>query len=185
MFFAEVESSGFMGMFENNVINWVLLVLFLGWVMGKKLPPVFKGRRESINATLEAARKAREEAEHLLEKQKAAVANAEVEAEKIIAEARHAAKEMQASLEAQTHKDIEDLLAKFEGSIASERQMLVNEMRQATVRAALELTKGQLASSVTPEVKATLLNQFMAQLETLNTRHGALSSGASLESISK
>ena len=76
---AEVEHSGLFGMFENNLINWLILVGFLGWVLGKNLPPAFKGREESINATLNQAKKAKEEAEALLEKQKAAVANAEKE----------------------------------------------------------------------------------------------------------
>jgi F0F1-type ATP synthase membrane subunit b/b' len=84
-FFADVaESGGFMGIFENNLINWLLLVASLWWLMSTKLPPVFKGREDGIKATLNQALKAREEAQALLEKQKAAVANAEVEAENIL-----------------------------------------------------------------------------------------------------
>jgi len=184
-FFAEVaENSGFMGMFENNLINWLLLVAFLWWVMATKLPPVFKGREESINATLASAKLAREEALALLEKQKAAVANAEVEAENILKEAKHAAHEMQVAIEQQTKKEVEDMLHKFEGALAGERQMLVTQMRHAAVEAALQLVRGELASRVTPEVRANLLNQFMDQLETLNPGH-PVSSSTSLESISK
>lgn len=181
--FAEVEHNQLFAMFENNVINWVLLVVFFWWVMAKNLPPVFKARDESINATLAAAQKARTEAEALLEKQKAAVANAEKEAEQILVEAKTIAAEMQANLEAQTQRDIAEMLVKFESAVASERQLLVNELRQASVKAAIELTRGQLASQTSTEVKANLLNQFMEQLETLNTK-SLVSSGA-LESISK
>jgi F-type H+-transporting ATPase subunit b len=183
-FFAEVaEHAGFMGIFENNLINWLILVAFFWWIMSTKLPPIFKGREDSITATLVHAQKAREESQALLEKQKAAVANAEAEAENIVKEAKHAASEMQKAIELQTKKDIEDQLHKFESALAGERQMLVTELRLAAVQAAIELTKGQLASKVTPEVKANLLNQFMAQLETLNT--GRSVSSSSLESISK
>ncbi|MBS1990863.1 MAG: hypothetical protein JSS86_24225 [Cyanobacteria bacterium SZAS LIN-2] len=180
---AEVaETSGIMGMFENNVINWLLLVAFLWWVMSTKLPPVFKGREESINATLLQAQKAREEAQALLEKQKTAVANAEAEAENILKEAKHAASEMQLAIEKQTKKDIEDMLHKFESALASERQVLVAQMRQAAVHAAIDLTRAELASRVTPEVRANLLNQFMDQLETMNPgRHTA----SSLETSSR
>jgi len=176
------ETSGFMGMFENNLINWLLLVAFLWWIMATKLPPVFKGREESISATLSQAQKAREEAQALLEKQKAAVANAEVEAENILKEAKHAAAEMQLAIEKQTKRDIEDMLHKFEGALAGERQVLITQMRQAAVQAAIELARGELASRVTPEVRANLLNQFMDQLETMNPgRHTA----SSLESAHK
>jgi F-type H+-transporting ATPase subunit b len=184
-FFAEVaENAGIMGIFENNLINWLLLVAFLWWVLSTKLPPVFKGREESITATLAHAQKAREEAQALLEKQKTAVANAEVEAENILKEAKHAANEMKLAIEQQTKKDIADMLHKFEGALAGERQVLVMQMRQAAVQAAIELTRGQLASRVTPEVRANLLNQFMDQLATLNPGH-PVASKTSLESISK
>ncbi|CAN5547215.1 hypothetical protein BH11CYA1_BH11CYA1_30930 [soil metagenome] len=181
--FAEVEHNQLFAMFENNVINWVLLVAFFYWVMAKNLPPVFKARDESINATLAAAHKARVDAEAFLEKQKASVANAEKEAEQILVEAKTIAAEMQANLEAQTKKDIAEMLVKFENAVAGERQLLVNELRQASIKAAIELTRGQLASQTSAEVKANLLNQFMEQLETLNTK-SLVSSGA-LESISK
>ena len=180
MFFAEVEAPGFMSIFENNLINWLLLVAFLWWILARSLPPVFKGREESINSTLNAAKEARAQAEALLAKQKAAVANAEKDAQEILAEARAAAKDMQESMEAQTKKDIAEMLVKFENAIAAERQMMVTEMRQASVKAAMELAKGQLASAVTPEVKSQMLNQFMEQLETLNTRSQSMPTSASL-----
>jgi len=118
----------------------------------------------------------------LLEKQKTAVANAEAEAENILKEAREAATEMKSAIEKQTKKEIEDMLVKFEGALAGERQVLITQMRQAAVHAAIELTRNELASRVTPEVRANLLNQFMDQLETMNPgRHTA----SALESVSK
>ncbi len=184
-FFAEVaENAGFMGIFENNLINWILLVAFIWWIMASKLPPVFKGREDNIKATLDQARIAREEAQALLTKQKESVANAEAETENMLKEAKHAAHEMQLAIEEQTKKDVADLLHKFESALASERQMLVSQMRQAAVQAAIELVKGELASRVTAEVKANLLNQFMDQLETLNPGH-AVSSSTKMGSMSK
>ncbi len=80
-------------------------------------------------------------------------------------------------------KDIAEMLTKFENAIASERQVIVNEMRQASVRAAMALAKAQLTHEVTPEVKANLLNQFMEQLESLNTH--SMSPSGQLNSVSK
>ncbi|MBX9940447.1 MAG: ATP synthase F0 subunit B [Candidatus Obscuribacterales bacterium] len=178
MFFAEVEAPGIMSIFENNLINWLLLVAFMYWVLAKFLPPAFKSREDGINATLTAAREARSQAEALLSKQKEAVANAEKEADQILDEAKKAAKEMQASIEEQTRKDVADMLAKFENAVAAERQMLVTEMRQASVKAAMQLAREQLASAVTPEVRSQLLNQFMEQLETMNTTKGTMTAGS-------
>ncbi len=181
--FAEVQANPLFAMFENNVINWFLLVIFFWWVLAKNLPPVFAARELQINSTLEAAQRARLEAEALLAKQKAAVANAEVEAEQIVSEAKNIAAEMQATLEAQTKKDIAEMLVKFENAVAGERQLLVNEMRQAAVKAAIELTRSQLAEQTSAEVKAGLLSQFMEQLETLNAK--SIVATGSLESTRK
>lgn len=180
---AEVQHNELFALFENNLINWLLLAAFLGWVLGKNLPPAFKSREDSINSTLSAALKAREEAEALLQKQKTAVANAEKEAAQILEEAKNVAGQMQATMQAQTKKDIEEMLHKFETAVASERQLLINEMRAASVKAAIELTRQQLSAKTSSEVKANLLNQFMDQLESLNPKSHV--SAGSFETISK
>lgn len=86
-------------------------------------------------------------------------------------------------MQAQTKKDIDEMLHKFEVAVASERQLLINEMRAASVKAAIELTRQQLTAQTSPEVKANLLNQFMDQLESLNPKSHV--SAGSFETISK
>jgi F-type H+-transporting ATPase subunit b len=148
-----------------NVLNWILLVALLCWIWVKYGAPAFKSREESIASTIKTAEKAKQDAAAFLKEQKERVAKAEKTAADIVAEQRQAAEQMRAQIEEQTKKDVADLKVKFESAIANERQRVVTEMRSAAVKAALTLCEEQLKTSVTPTVKARLLNQFMEQLE--------------------
>ena len=69
---AEGHESHAMGPFDNNFINWLLLLAFLGWLIAKNLPPVFNSRRQSIENEISSAQAAKEEGEKFLEEQKEA-----------------------------------------------------------------------------------------------------------------
>jgi F0F1-type ATP synthase membrane subunit b/b' len=60
-----------------------------------------------------------------------------------------------------------EMLLKFESSIANEKQLLITEMRQAVVKAAVAISQEQLRGQVNDKVKGELLNKFMSQLDTI------------------
>lgn len=156
-----------MGPFDNNFINWLLLLVFLGWLIQKNMPGVFKSRRESIESEIRAAALARQEGEAFLEEQRKKLANVEAETKQLIADAKTAAQQSASLIEEQTSKEMGELLLKFESSIANERQLLITEMRQAVVKAAVAISEEQLRSQVNEKVKGELLNKFMSQLDTI------------------
>lgn len=158
---------GLMDFFTNNAFNWVLLLVFLYWLGAKFLPPILLQRKESIESAIANARKTREEGVKFLEDQKAKVANADKEAEEIIVEARQIAEQMKTQSAEQTKKDIEQMSVKFEHAIHNERQMVITELRTASVKAAMQLAEAQLEQTVTPAVKTKLLNQFIGELDTV------------------
>ena len=183
-FLAEVEANGVNAMFENNVINWLVLIGFVIWIMSKNLPPMLKAREDNINLAISQAKEAREMAHNLLQKQESSVANAQAEEEAILSEARSLAEQMKVQIAEQTQKDNAEMNHKFAQAIQGERQLLVNELRQATIKAAVQLTEAQLQSQTNHEVKGQLLNQFMEQLETLNPKGSAVAT-QSFQSASK
>lgn len=170
------------GPFSDNLFNWVVLIAIILWMMSTKLPAVFNSRREAIEDALNTAKAAREEGSAFFEEQRAKVANVEKETETILQEAKQIAEQMQLQMEAQTEKDMTALLHKFESSIQNERQLLVNEMRNAAVKAAVLIAEEQLRTSVNEEVKKNLLNQFMSQLDTI-AREGESDAPGTLESV--
>ena len=158
-----------MGLFDNNFINWLLLLAFLGWLIAKNLPPVFTSRRQSIEMEIASAKTSKEEGEAYLEEQRKKVANIEAETKQMIADAQKAAQLSASLIEEQTSKEMGDLFLKFESSIQNERQLLVTELRTAVVKAAVVISEEQLRNQVNEKVKGELLNKFMSELDTISS----------------
>lgn len=169
------------GLFDNNFINWLLLLAFLGWLIAKNLPGVFSARKASIESEISAANAAKAEATAFLEEQRRKIADVEKEVEKMLSDAKQDASRSKALIEEQTDKEMKEMLAKFESSIHNERQLLVTEMRAAVVKAAVAISEEQLRSQVNESVKGELLNKFMSQLDTIG-RSGDTSEVGKLES---
>jgi F0F1-type ATP synthase membrane subunit b/b' len=122
LFLATVEqSNSLFALFENNLINWLLLIVLLFWLGNKYLPGAFRSRQNSIETMLREASQARAEGIAFLEAQQKKIANAEKEAEKILVDARHMAEQMRTQLEEQTRRELDDLRLKVEQQIAGER----------------------------------------------------------------
>lgn len=161
--------------FENNLINWLLLVVGIIFLWQKYTPPMFAGRKQNIETSLKDAALAKEQGEQFLKEQEEKVANAEKEFAGILAEAKKLAAELKTQLEQQTTKDIADLRHKLDNQIANERLVAVSEMRSAAARAAIKLTEQSLPSLMNDSVKSKLLNQFMEQLDSSTSERSTLS----------
>lgn len=153
------------GLFENNVINWVVLAVIIVWVWMKKTPAMFQARKERIDAALRDAQSAKEQGEAFLIEQRNKVAKADDEAAKILADAKQLAEQMKTQLEEQTKRDIADLEKKLVSQVANERQLAITELRAAAAKAAIKLAEESLPSLMNEKTKSQLLTQFMEQLD--------------------
>lgn len=151
--------------FENNLVNWLVLVVLLIWLMSRILPPVLKNRKETIETALSEASAARAEGLAFLAQQHQKMENAEKDADKILLEAKQIADKMRLDMEAQALKDAADLREKIEQEIANERQLAITELRAAAARASIVLTEASLAGAMTDSIKAKLMSQFLKQVE--------------------
>lgn len=153
--------------FKNNLVNWLILVGLIVWAVQKAVPSMVEKRAKSINETIDAANKARAEAEEFLKEQKEKVENAEAEAEKILEEAKVVAGQMKKEMISQTESDIEALKHKFDAAIENERQVVVTETRKAAVMAAMKLSEGYLKSNISAGQRKELMNQFIQELDSI------------------
>jgi len=154
---------------KSNVINWLLLVGFIVYACSKLVPPILENRRKSIEDQLSNARKAKQDAEAYLEEQKKRIADSEKEASKIIDEAKTIAAQLKKDIAEQTARESAELERKIEMALQTERQMLVNEVRTAAVKAAVELSRSYLEQNVSEEDNKRLLTGFMQQLDTISS----------------
>ena len=171
-------------LFENNVINWIVLVIGVVYLWNKNVPKMFKARAEAIEASLADAAQAKKQGAEYLAEQEKRIANAEQEAQKILSEAKQVAAEMKQQMEAQTAKDLADLRTKMEQQIANERQLCVTQLKEVAARASITLTEQVLPTLLDEKAKARLLTQFMEQLDK-EANQGTSFRASSLESSNR
>lgn len=165
LLFAAVDGNALFALFANNLINWIMLIVFLCWLIMKYSPPAFNARESSIRSALADAARARAEGETFLEVQKRKIANAETEMDNILAEAVQVAGELRKHLEEETRAEMEHFAGKIEQEIAGERQIAISQLRAAAAAAAISLTESALPAAITDSARARLLDQFLEQLE--------------------
>lgn len=172
MFFFAVENVGGFeaakALFENNVINWLVLVAALVYGWNKYVPPMFKAREEHIENALKEAALAKKQGQELFQEQKKRVENAEKEKEQILADAKQLAVQLKEQMQAQADKDKKDLETKIQQQIANEKQLAITQLRQTAAIASIKLTEQLLPSLLDEQAKAKLLTQFMEQLDSVS-----------------
>ncbi len=161
--------------FENNLINWLILVVLLVILWQKVTPPMFASRAEKIETSLREAAEARAQSELLLKEQQAKVANVEEEVAQKQVDAKVLAEELRVQRAAQTQKDMADLGQKLQNQIATERAVAITDLRSSAAKAAIHLTEQILPSMMNESIRGKLLNQFMEQLDSSTSQASTLS----------
>lgn len=156
-------------LFENNLINWAVLMVLLGVLWSKTMPGLFTARRNRIETALTEAGRAKQEGQAFIASQRERIANAEKEADQILVEAKKVAEEMKQQIAEQTKKDSEDLRRKIDQQIATHRQMVITELRSQAATLAVRLAEASLPGAITPNVKNGLQERFIDQLDSLGT----------------
>lgn len=151
--------------FSNNLLNWLLLVILLGYLWARVTPALFDARAERIESSLEEAEKARKEAEKFLSEQQARIADAESEADKILSEAKGVASTMADEIRKQTAAEEASLRHRIKQQIDAEKQMAITEMRGRTATVAVMLAGASLPDAITDSARGRLHQEFVAELE--------------------
>jgi F-type H+-transporting ATPase subunit b len=153
--------------FQNNLVNWLILVGVVSFMWMKFMPGVFGSRRQKIQTAIDDAQRAKKEGGAFLAEQRERIANAEKEAERILIEARQVAEQIKQQTSEKTKTDVEALEKKLDQQIATHRQMVITELRSQAATAAVRLAEASLPGAITPTVKKGLQERFVTQLDQL------------------
>lgn len=160
---------GLFQLFENNLINWVVLAIMVLVLWNKFMPGLFASRRKRIEEAFSRADREREEGQKFLAEQRTRIENAERDAEQILVDARRTAEQMKEQIAAQTTRDIAELHKKIDQQIATHRQMVIQELRSQAATVAVRIAEASLPGAITPNVKNGLQDRFIAQLDSLGS----------------
>ncbi|HUF51174.1 MAG TPA: F0F1 ATP synthase subunit B [Longimicrobiales bacterium] len=125
-----------------GVSFWTLIIflLLLFVLMKYAFPPILgyaAAREQRIQDALDEARKQREEAERLLEQQRAELADARVQAQQFIAEGKQAAERVREDMLARAKAEQEELVARAKQDIVTERERAIESLRREAVDLAM------------------------------------------------
>ena len=158
-----------------GVMTWtVVIFVILSVVLAKfAFPPILgyaAAREQRIQDALDESRKQREEAERLLEQQRAELADARTQAQQFIAEGKQAAERVREDMLARARAEQEELVNRAKQDIASERERAIESLR----REAVDLAIAAAGKLVGQRVDATEDRRIVSEyLKSMNTNPGA------------
>jgi F-type H+-transporting ATPase subunit b len=152
----------------QELFKWINFAIVAGgviWLFAKVLPPVFRGRAETISSAIAKATAAKNEADALLRDAERKLANMEKE----VAELRETAQRESAAeierLMAATHSDEEKIAVAAKTEIAAAERAARQELKALAANLAVDGAQTQLAAQLTPQVQESLVSEFMKSLE--------------------
>ncbi len=142
----------------------VLLFVLKKWAWGP-IVQALQAREDGIKKDIEDARKARQEAEELLEKYKQQLEQARKDAQKLIAEANQRAEELHQQRKKEVEEEAQAMIAKAKDEIELERQKAAQELRREVVEIAITAASKVIGQALKAEDHRDLIQR---EIEGLN-----------------
>ena len=151
---------------ELNEIIWgglaFLILLFVLWKFA--LPPIRKtmdARTERIRNDLMQAEAARVEAEGVLARYQAQVADSRAEGQRIIEESRQAADALRADLERRAQADIAEIRQRAEADVEASKQQALADVRAEVASLALGAAERVVERSLDRDTQLQLIENYI------------------------
>ena len=143
--------------------NFALLVIGLGYLMAKYLPPLFKSRTEEIQKGIREAQAIKADAERRAAAMEAKLAALGEEIEKFRKQS-HAEMEQEGSRIAEnTKRTLEKLQQQAEQEIATAGKMAARELRGYAAKLAVEMAESRLRTALDPKTDGKLNNELVSE----------------------
>ena len=125
------------GLLAWTVLTFVLLLVVLKKVAWGPILDALETRENEIKDALNAAEKARKEAEQVSSDYEDSIRKAQAEAQQIIADAKTAAEKVKLDLEAIASKKADGIIEKAKSQIDAERVKVISEIKTVAVEISL------------------------------------------------
>jgi F0F1-type ATP synthase membrane subunit b/b' len=145
--------------------NFAILVVGLGYLIGKNLPPVFRSRTEEIQKGIVEAQAMKRDAEKRaaeMEKRLNALGD---EIERFKAQSRAEMQQESARIADQTRQQLEKLQRQTELEIETAGKIAQRELRSYAAKFALELAEARIRALLDANTEGVLIQDFVKDLE--------------------
>ncbi|MCA9737977.1 MAG: F0F1 ATP synthase subunit B [Gemmatimonadota bacterium] len=148
-----------------TVLTFGALLFVLTRFAWKPLLGALDAREASIRATIEDARRLKEEGEALAAENRQQLAEARRNAQQIIAESREAADRVRKEIEEQARAEGQALLERARREIERERDSAIEALRKESVELALSAASRLIQRNLDSESDRALVMDYLNQLE--------------------
>ena len=125
------------GLLAWTVLTFVLLLVVLKKVAWGPILDALDARENEIKDALNAAEKAREEAERISNDYEDSIRKAQAEAQQIISDAKTAGEKVKLDLETVANKKADEIIEKAKAQIDTERVRVISEIKTVAIEISL------------------------------------------------
>ena len=155
---------------ELGLMIWALLAFGITlWLLNKlafpRIAEALDRRRRAIDESIDAANRAKQEADELLEEYRARLREAREQAEDIVGRARKAAENLADETKVQATKQREELLAGARRDIEHETRRALEELRREVADLTVTATEKITRKSLTAEDHRRLIEEALSEVD--------------------
>ena len=168
--------------FIELAVSIVLILLIYKYV----IPPINKAmeeRQEKIRTSLEAADRARADAEAADDQRRAVLDEARQQAREIVAQARGTAEQMRADAQTQARGESERILANADVEVGLARQRAVEDAASRMGQIVMDVVERVVGREVSAEAHRDLIDEAVAALRADSAASGGADPAASAEAL--
>ena len=149
------------GLLAWTVLTFVLLLVVLKKVAWGPILDALEARENEIKDALNAAEKAREEAERVSSDYEDSIRKAQAEAQQIIADAKTAGEKVKLDLETIASEKADEIIEKAKAQIDAERVKVISEIKTVAVEISLSAAAKVIEKNLDSDDNRKLVNEAL------------------------
>ena len=147
-----------------GIIAFAIIFLVVWKFALPALQATLEKRQDAVRTDLEAAEKAKLEAESLLVDYRAQVAGAKNEASDIVSEARDAGESVKADIIARAETEAEQIKARAGEEVDSDRERAAADLRRQVADLSIDVAEKVVGSSLDDDAQRDLVDRYIDEL---------------------
>jgi F-type H+-transporting ATPase subunit b len=173
---AEPDSSSLILPAVDELIWGAVAFLLVLFVLNKFAFPALKKaveeREQKIQSDLEAAERAKQEAEAEKKQYQEQIANARAEANRIIEEARQQAEQVRKDLIEKANAEAQQIVARAQEQLEGERQRTISELQSTIGDLSIELAEKVVGRAIDASAQRELVNAYFKEVVGMQSGNG-------------
>ena len=149
------------GLLAWTVLTFVLLLVVLKKVAWGPILDALDARENEIKDALNAAEKAREEAERISSDYEDSIRKAQAEAQQIISDAKTASEKVKLDLETIANEKADEIIEKAKAQIDTERVRVISEIKTVAIEISLSAAAKVIERNLDSDDNRKLVNEAL------------------------